>query len=238
VVYCTLEQTVEELSTFHVAAESKISITRMATGRVSDEQWNDITGVLAHRMTSPLWFVGYGGERRTKQRLDMAAIENGLDEIAEWDGDGGFVLDCVFLDYLQRIPYEGESKVIGISNNLDEIARYAKSRGVPFVCGVQAVRDVDKRDDPTPLLDDGQWTSNIEQASDKCASLVRPCQYKGQGEAFGGVAVEGYSQMVISFLKQKLGRANWRKWLNLDPRYNDLAAAELKNALPDDHKDY
>jgi len=233
VVYATLEQTVEELSTFHIAAESKISITKMGRGLVTDGQWIEMEGILARRMSSPLWFIGYGGGRKTKARMDLQALEDALDEIQNWND--GNIIDLVFVDYLQRIPYRDESKVIGISNNLDELKRFCLSRGIPAICGVQAGRDVDKRDDPTPLLEDGQWTSNIEQTSDKVASIVRPCQYKAQGETFGseGVIVEGHNQMCVSVLKQKLGQANFRKWLDFDPRFNELASNELRNILPE-----
>jgi replicative DNA helicase len=182
-------------------------------------------------MASPLWFIGYSASRRAQQRLDLTAVEAAVEEIEKWT-DEGYIIDLMCLDYLQKFPYRGD-KVTGVSDNLDEIKRFILSRGIPCVCGVQSVRDVDKRDDPTPMLDDGQWTSNVEQASDKVLSIVRPCQYRAQGESFksgsDSVAVEGYNQMVVTVLKQKLGPANFNMWLDFDPRYNDLSTSEMRS---------
>lgn len=76
--------------------------------------------------------------------------------------------------------------------------------------------------------DDGQWTSNIEQTSDKIFSLVRPRKYKKEGEMFGSKEVHGNDQMVISVLKQKLGPANFARWVKFDPIYNKLEELEVK----------
>jgi hypothetical protein len=100
------------------------------------------------------------------------------------------------------------------------------------VVGVQARREVDDRDDPSknklpiPELDDGQWTSNVEQSSDRLLSLVRPIKYRKENEMFGKMQVKGTRQILITVLKQKLGKDNWSKWAYFDPEYNKLDELE------------
>lgn len=233
VVYATWEQTVEQLTAFHLAAETKdadMSITKMAMGKISDAQWEAIQAASVRRMADPLWFVGHSIERRAKRPvITVDFLGQALWAAMNWQGDEErYIIDSVFIDYLQRIPYgQAESKTIGISQNLNEIKNLALSLGTKFIVGVQARREVDSRDDPTPNMEDGQWTSNIEQDSDQVLGIVRPCKYKEDGESFDGVKVQGFSQMKINVCKQKMGDSNFHKWVDFDPRYNILTEAEI-----------
>lgn len=233
VVYATWEQTVEQLTAFHLAAETKqadMSITKMAMGKISDEQWEAIQDASVRRAADPLWFIGHSIERRAKRPvITVDLLGQALWGAMNWQGEQEkFIIDAVFIDYLQRIPYgKAESKTIGISTNLDGLKDLAMALGTKFIVGVQATRDVDKRDDPTPSMDDGQWTSNIEQASDQVVGIVRPCKYKDDGETFDGVTVNGFKQMKINVCKQKMGDSNFHKWVDFDPRYNELTDAEV-----------
>ena len=130
----------------------------------------------------------------------------------------------IFLDYLQRIPgekYSGDRR-LEVSESLDRCKDAALSFGAPWVVGVQARREVDTREVQIPLLADGQETANIEQASDKIISLVRPSKYRKAGERFGSITVLGYKQMLVSLLKQKLGIDNVAEWINFDPATNTV----------------
>jgi len=239
VVYCTWEQTVEALHSFHVAssnADLGLTVTKMARGRITDAQWRGIQESNVRRISDPLWFIGHSTKRKSKRPvIDVDALARALWEIENWQGtDNKFRVDCVFVDYLQRIPYgRAESKTIGISDNLDRLKNAALALGSKIIVGVQAGRDVDKRDLPIPGMDDGQWTSNIEQASDVVITLVRPIKYKEEGESFDGVPVSGYKQMLVTVAKQKMGESNFAQWVDFDPRYNSLDTPIVKNIKMD-----
>lgn len=234
VVYCTWEQTVEALHSFHVAATNSdigLSVTRMARGKISDKQWDAIQESNVKRMADPLWFIGHSIKRKSKRpTIDVDILAQALWNIEGWQGqENKFQIDSVFVDYLQRIPYgRAESKTIGISDNLDRLKNAALALGTKVIVGVQASRDVDRRDDPTPGMEDGQWTSNIEQASDVVVTLLRPCKYKDQGDSFNTVTISGYKQMLVTVAKQKMGDSNFNKWVDFDPRYNELEVPDMK----------
>jgi replicative DNA helicase len=228
VVYVTLEQSIEELNAFNVAAEKRISITKMAKGAITDAEWKGCLEEGLNRRFQPLWNIGYSSMTDKKQiRLDADAIAGALALIRD---QHKLTIDLVFVDYLQRIPYDrAESKTVGVSDNLDTLKLIAQRARCPMVVGVQAKREVDDQDAPIPGEDDGQWTSNIEQTSDKLLSLVRPRKYKQDGEKFGSTMVQGNCQMLISVLKQKLGPANFAKWVFFDPIYNKLDELEMRH---------
>lgn len=226
VVYVTLEQKVEELRLFQVAAENKISMSEVASGRISD--WSVVTKGLRQLYTSPLWFVGRSMDRR-KQKAQMTAdnVYTALDEIEKWQDDNQTqIIDSVFIDYLQKFRPDGNF-VEYYSGMMNTLSNWSGDFMTRMVVGVQAKREVDQRKTQIPLMDDGQWSSTIEQFSDGVISLVRPCLYPEK--VFDGVAVVGQKQLLVSCLKRKLGPANFNGWVEIDPKYNSLNEAELKN---------
>ena len=234
VVYASWEQSIEELHAFNVAAEARennstVDVTRMARGEITDQEWEDIMAAGASRVELPLWFIGHSMERRKKRpKITLTALGKALDTIEKWN-DETTQIDIMFGDYLQRIPFEGkvESKTIGTSDNLDRWKDAALAFGCPAVLGVQAGREVDDRQLPIPQMNDGQWTSNVEQSSDGIISVVRPRKYRNEGEMFGSQKVEGHCQMLISVIKRKLGPDNFAKWVYFQPEYNKLDELEI-----------
>lgn len=224
VVYITYEQSAEDLTAFNVAAEKHISIDGMARGTLPDSDWRKVTGALAEGITLPLAIIGHSMSRR--QRRPRLTLTNVGETLVYLVDQLGAELHMVFLDYLQRIPgekYAGDRR-LEVAESLDRCKDAALAFGAPWVVGVQAKREVDSRDLPIPMLSDGQETANIEQASDKVFSVVRPCKYRKDGEQFGSRAVQGNKQMLLTLLKQKLGNDNVSEWITFDPATNTVEA--------------
>lgn len=232
VVYATWEQSIEELHAFNAACETGVDIANMARGEISESDWKKIKAYETSRIDLPLWFIGHSMERRKKRpQMTMTALANSLTQIENWGKDRDFQIDILFVDYLQRIKFDErpESQTIGFSNILDRLKDAGLAFGCPVVCGVQAKRDVMDRPEPIPGIDDGQWTSNVEQSSDKVITLLRPSRYKEDGETILGVTVKGHCQMLVSVVKQKLAKDNWAKWVYFDPAYNRLDELEMRH---------
>lgn len=232
VLYVTYEQTIEELNAFNLAAETKVSITKMALGQNDEAEWDRIQKAGALRAALPLWFMGHSFERRNGQKRPPMTVENigeAIQAVQAWDTDRREI-DMVFVDYLQRIPVTGraESKTVAHGEQLDALKDLAMQFGTRMVVGVQAKREVDARTLPIPTQEDGQWTSNIEQSSDGILTVCRPRKYKQEGEPFGSHIVEGDTQMVVTVAKRKLGPDNWARWVKFDPRYNELDDMETR----------
>lgn len=164
--------------------------------------------------------------RKHKTQMTAENIYTALDEIEKWQDDQQVqVIDSVFVDYLQKFRPTGEF-VEYYSGLMNTLSNWAGDFMTRLVVGVQAKREVDRRDTQIPMMDDGQWSSTIEQFSDGVLSLVRPCLYPKQ--EFAGVQVVGSQQLLISCLKRKLGPANFSKWVHIEPKFNILSEAEIK----------
>jgi replicative DNA helicase len=235
VVYATWEQSIEELHSFYIAAEQQLSITRMAKGDLTDEDWKKVQQATSDRIHEPLWFIGHSMVRRSGRKpITVETLAQAVERIR---GEG-MEVDLLLADYLQRIApaTSMENPVIAYSGIMDGLKNLALGFGIPVAVGVQASRDVDNLKPPIPEQQHAQWTSNIEQSSDRIMSLVRPRRYVKEGEKFGSIKVEGHNQLLVNILKQKLGEANFAKWLSFNPIYNRLDEAELINPVPDGGK--
>lgn len=234
VLYWTMEQLIEELRLFHVAAEEKISATDMANAKMNEDQWDRIGKSLIGLHTTPLWFAGKSLRRRKdKIKLTEEALYSALESIETWQGDDVKTeIDSVFIDYLQRFRSSGADWTQFYGDLVNGLKDMAGDYATRFVVGVQARREVDTRQVPIPAMDDGQWTSAIEQQSDGMLSVTRPSHYKQEGESFDGVAVQGHTQMIVSCLKRKLGPENFKQWVSFAPEYNRLDEAEMKHFDP------
>jgi replicative DNA helicase len=242
VVYLTHEQHVEELHALVAAAETGVPVDMMARGTLDDAQIELVRDYGVRRPALPLWLVGHSQERRKRRpRIDLTSVEASLRKIENWDNDGtrrDLKIDMLFVDYLQRIPMEGnpESKTISIDNNLNHLKDIGLEFACPVVVGVQAKRDVDSYQVQIPEMGDGAWSASIEQVSDKVLACVRPSRYKKDGEMFGKTIVEGSNQALLVMWKQKMGPAPKYWWMTFDPQYNRLNEADeiTVSVTPDD----
>ena len=62
VLYWTMEQLIEELRLFHVAAEMNVSASDMASGQY--QEWDGVKNTLRNLHTTPLWLAGKSRARR------------------------------------------------------------------------------------------------------------------------------------------------------------------------------
>lgn len=232
-IYATWEQSIEELHSFYIAAEQQLSITKMAKGDLNEDDFEKVMKASASRIGEPLFFIGHSMMRKTGRR---PITTEGLGESVERLQRDGFEIDSLYLDYLQQIPPLNmrEGMVTAHTETMREIKNLALGLGIPIVVGVQASRDVEKTAEtqskvktlPIPEMHHAQWTSNIEQSSDRVLSLVRLRRYRKLGEYFGSYLVEGNNQLLITVLKQKLGDGNFDQLVSFNPIYNKLNEAE------------
>jgi replicative DNA helicase len=203
----------------------------MANGKMNNEEWSNAVSTLRRLHTNPLWFAGRSLiRRRARINLNETALRGALDSIEKWQGEEiKQEIDSVFIDYLQRFRSDGRDWVQfygDLTNGLKDMAGDYATR---FIVGVQARREVDAKAEPIPGMEDGQWTSSIEQQSDGMISVVRPSHYKNENDEFAGVVVKGHSQMFVKVLKRKLGPENFAHWVKFQPEYNKLDELEIQN---------
>lgn len=229
VLYWTMEQMVEELRLFHVAAEDGISASDMASGQVED--WGAVKKSLRGMHTTPLWLAGKSRKRRReKVKLNEQSFYDTLQSVEKWQGDNLIQgVDSVFCDYLQRYRAGNQDWTQFYGDMVNAHKEIAGDFSTRVILGVQARREVDKYPIPIPQMDDGQWTSGIEQQADGMITLTRPSHYRAQNAEFDGVIVKGHAQLVVSVVKRKLGPENFKQWVSFSPEYNRLDELEMKS---------
>jgi len=232
VVYVTWESSAEELETFFLS-DGKWSATDIAWGRVPYE---DVMKRLVKRAALPIWTIGHSIERAgvPMPRMTLSAV---LGAIETMQHDYGVKPVLLLFDYLQLIPAErASSRVEQVLEAPPRIKELALRVGAPAICGVQASRDVDKRDWKVPRAHDCQWGSSIEQAADKLFGLWRPIRTEPPGAKPIDIEYEDGrvktfvitdALLIMQLLKQR-GDSGTRTWgLYFAPQYLKLAEMEL-----------
>ncbi len=91
-------------------------------------------------------------------------------------------LDLVIIDYLQLMTEQksgrsSESRQVEVSDMSRKMKIYAKELGCPIILLSQMSRDIEKRDDHSPLLSDLRESGSIEQDADVVMFLNNPSRY-------------------------------------------------------------
>lgn len=234
VVIASCEQTIEEVWALGIAAESGVNVSSMARGVITDAEWVIIEEKAVDWGTMPIWFIGPSRERRSRRPRITADVI--IEAVLDMQNRTGIDPDIVFVDYLQLLKSNrpNASKTVEMADTLEDCKDGALDTGCGWSVNVQARREVDAQALPIPGPDSGQWTSAIEQFSDRQWSAVRPIKYRKPGEMFGSRLVQG-NEVLLTLWKQKLGKDGVPFWLYLDPAYNRLE--ELDKGVETDGKD-
>lgn len=232
VVYCTWEQSAEELNAMFQASK-EYTISDIAWGKAPLEI---IRKQSVKRASLPIWVIGHG-IGRAHHKAPRLTPDTVLEAIESMEQDFGVKPTLMLFDYLQLIPSRNyQDRVQQVTEMPIRVKELALRIGCPAFCGVQAARRVDDRDDKVPEMRDAQWASSIEQTSDKIFSVCRPIRYFPNG---GLMSLDGYGDLAVSenlmilrLLKQRgdSGRHTWP--LYFDPATLKLIEMELHQDIP------
>ena len=231
VVFVTFEQVTEELNAV-LQVSQKHSVNDIVWGRVN---MDEVREQAIKRVSLPIWLIGDSLARTGAKspRMYPETIFEAIEWIKEEYGRKPTLL-C--FDYIQLIPIPAEGdrqkQVIEAAHRAKELA---KRVGCPAAVAVQAGRDVDKRDNKIPTMQDAQWSSSIEQAADKFFSLWRPWLTEPHIDSYGNPAVvtldnQDYTVtqelLIMSMLKQRFDNGRWTWALHFRPEYLQICAIE------------
>ena len=231
IMYCTWEDSVEDLNLSFVANTSLIPIQSLYSGEMGPDEWEKVISNAALRAQTPLWLVGHSDMvERKRSRLTMTDIWHAVDYI---ENKMHFKVRAIQFDYLQRISradMRGDirEQFMGI---MDSIKDLSLSTGADSTVGSQVSRDVQTRkaDQRQPQDTDAQETSNFEQTCDGMMSLWIP--KKGLKIGYSLIAKEGKDDtgvfvtenlMMIQTLKQKKGKAPVLRAVDYLPQFNRI----------------
>ena len=211
VAFFSLEMSREQLAMRLLSGESFVDSQKMATGKLSEEEWENI-------------FMAASSLSQTDIRVD----DNPSITVAEMNAKLRRVdnLGLVIIDYLQLMNSSGYGK--GSENRVQavgEISRslkiMAKELNVPVICLSQLSRAVESRTDKRPIMSDLRESGAIEQDADAILFLYRDDYYNPNSEE------KNVAECIVS--KNRHGETGTVKlqWL---PQYTTFADREWKHA--------
>ena len=211
VAFFSLEMSREQLAMRLMSGESFVDSQKMATGKLSDEEWEKLC--LASSALS---------------QTDIRVNDNPSVTVAEMNALLRRVdhLSLVIIDYLQLMNGSGYSK--GGDNRVQvvsEISRslkiMAKDLNVPVICLSQLSRGPESRNDKRPMMSDLRESGSIEQDADVVMFLYRDDYYNKDSEE------QNVAECIVA--KNRHGEVGTVKlqWL---PQFTTFADREWKHA--------
>ena len=211
VAFFSLEMSREQLAMRLLSGESFVDSQKMATGKLSEEEWEKI-------------FMAASSLSQTDIRVD----DNPSITVAEMNAKLRRVdnLGLVIIDYLQLMNSSGygkgsENRVQAVGEISRSLTIMAKELNVPVICLSQLSRAVESRTDKRPIMSDLRESGAIEQDADAILFLYRDDYYNPACEE------KNVAECIVS--KNRHGEVGTVKlqWL---PQYTTFADREWKHA--------
>ena len=167
-----LEMSREQLAMRLLASESFIEMQKLATGKLSEEEWGKLCMASASLSQTDIRI----DDNPSVTVADINAKCRRLDN-----------LGLVVIDYLQLMQGSGygknsENRVTVVGEISRALKIMAKELNVPVVCLSQLSRAVESRTDKRPILSDLRESGAIEQDADAVLMLYRDDYYNPDTE--------------------------------------------------------
>ena len=211
VAFFSLEMSREELAMRLLSSESFVDSQKMATGKLTEEEW-----------------VKIGMASSALSQTDIRVDDNGGITVAEMNAKCRRLdnLGLVIIDYLQLMQGSGygkgnDNRVQVVSDISRSLKIMAKELNVPVICLSQLNRAAEGRSDKRPVLSDLRESGSIEQDADSVMMLYRDNYYNPNTEE------KNIAECIVA--KNRHGEIGTVKlqWL---PQYTTFADREWKHA--------
>ena len=207
-----LEMSREQLAMRLLASESFIDMQKLATGKLTDEEWGKLAMAAASLSQTDIRIDDNPSVTVADINAKCRRIEN---------------LGLVVIDYLQLMTSSGYGKNSGDNRVtiVGEISRalkiMAKELNIPVICLSQLSRAVESRTDKRPILSDLRESGAIEQDADSVMFLYRDEYYNPNSED------KGLAECIVS--KNRHGETGTVKLQWFGP-YQTFTDREWKHA--------
>ena len=211
VAFFSLEMSREELAMRLLSGESFVDSQKMATGKLSEEEWIKIGMASSALSQTDIRVDDNGGITVAEMNAKLRRLDN---------------LGLVIIDYLQLMQGSGysrsnENRVQVVSDISRSLKVMAKELNVPVICLSQLNRAAEGRSDKRPVLSDLRESGSIEQDADCVMMLYRDDYYNPNTEE------KNVAECIIA--KNRHGEIGTVKlqWLS---QYTTFADREWKHA--------
>ena len=191
----SLEMGAEQLAMRLLSARSRIEGDKLKTGRLTNEEWNQINEAAADLKASQIYIDDTPG-------IKMPEIYSKCRRLAADHG-----LSLVMIDYIQLVTgtggRAGESRQQEVSDISRALKGLARELNVPVIALSQLSRTVEQRENKHPMLSDLRESGAIEQDADVVMMLYRESYYDEKAKAAADES--GSERLEINIAKHRNG---------------------------------
>ena len=202
----SLEMSAEQLATRILSAKAKVSGEDIRTGKISNDQFDELAAGVSLLSKIPLYIDETPG-------ITVTAIWNRARRLKR---DKKVGLGLIVIDYLQLITAAGknENRVQELSEMTRNLKIMAKDLNVPVLVLSQLSRSVEQRDNKKPMLSDLRESGSIEQDADIVMFVYREIYYMrqaGEPSRHANETPEKYALRIAEWNQKKLEMENQAK---------------------------
>ncbi len=167
VMVFSLEMSAKQLGQRMLSSLGRINNKRLASAKLTDDDWTSMTAALGRLHTAPLVID-------ETPALSPAQIRaRARRQVRKHKG-----LALIVIDYLQLMRGSGENRHQELSAITKALKSIAKSLHVPVLCLSQLSRKVEDRTDKRPMMSDLRESGAIEEDADVVAMVYRDEYYR------------------------------------------------------------
>lgn len=173
--FFSLEMNAEQLVTRMICSQSGVESSKIQTGNVSGEEYQDIVKCV-HDMKAHTFVID---DQPGMTITDLRARARRMSE--------AYGIEFLVIDYLQLITGSGSNRSLeNRQNEISEISRLlktlARELNIAVLCLSQLSRKVEERTNHRPMLSDLRESGSIEQDADVVLFLTRPDYYNKEAK--------------------------------------------------------
>lgn len=163
-----LEMSSDQWKTRWVSAERGIPHARLKTGKINEQEWDQVLDCMAHFYELPIFLSEASGITPSYLKRSCDAISDKLDK----------GLGLVVIDYINLMRHPGYSnRVQEVSQIARDLQALAKHINAPVLVLSQLNRGNVNRGSKEPEIDDIRETKEIEAVADSVMFVHRPSRY-------------------------------------------------------------
>jgi len=178
VAYFSVEMSKESLMMRMIAAEARVSIQEIKTGRIMDASWPRLIDACGKISDAKIFIDETSGisPYEIRARCRRLKATHGI--------------DCIMIDYLQLMDLKQkvESRERAVAEISKSLKAIAKELQIPVIALAQLNRGVEGRSDRKPMLSDLRESGSIEQDADVIMMLYREDYYDKENPEKQGAA--------------------------------------------------
>ena len=163
----SLEMSKEQVVTRMLASESGIESSFLKSGRISQNQWEDLARGVSTLQQIPIHIDDTVNITTAEMRSKLRRLQLECE----------IPLGLVVVDYLQLMEGGGDNRVQEISKITRGLKVLARELNVPVIALSQLSRAVEARTNKRPMLSDLKESGSIEQDADMVVMLYRDEYY-------------------------------------------------------------